>query len=562
MIPDSKYNELVTLLKYLRTRKDVSTTRPQTAVSERMRNMLIERPDSDMKDTEEAQIEKLDEYIELLYEELADKIKGSSLILKLSRNGDNLLELTENETLVCALARVLREDGKKSLELATNIVFVFASFSNYSQFHPTISRVSFYLDLTIPDCPFGLQFKVGSICFDLIECELCREDSWIRELNEKRSLAEGQYNLTAQADFEKSLKRYQLLIRKQNNFLRIAFYLLLNLSEDNKVEQKMVNKGVIALLVKTLERDSQELLLVVVTILKKLSVYLENKDQMKEMSVMEKLTPLLSLTNDNLVATTLKLMHNLVFDNQLRVILIKSGLVPKLITFLSKDRHSKTVLTILYQISRDDKWKALFSYSSECIHLIVRKVLKPNPNTYLETISLAINLALNQRNAQLMCDDSNLTQLFDKALKTNDSLILKLLRNISHHDDPIKMLFLDHHKDLVKAMVTNDSEEVVVECIAILANLSLPQIDWKSIFIEFNVFEWIDARIKSVTTEDDVILQIVMFFGTVAQQKQCAFYLFELKIIQLLIDLLNGNYQWRTVLYARRRFEIPEFIKL
>lgn len=400
--------------------------------------------------------------------------------------------------------------------------------------------------MTIRSIVFSFQFKVGSVCFDLVECELCREDSWIRELNEKRALAEGQYNLTAQADFEKSLKRYQLLIRKQNNFLRIAFYLLLNLSEDNKVELKMVNKGVIALLVKSLERDSQELLLVVVAFLKKLSVYLENKDQMKELSVMEKLTPLLSLTNEHLVATTLKLMHNLVFDNQLRVILIKSGLIPKLITFLSKDRHSKTVLSVLYQISRDDKWKPLFSYSSECINLIVRKVLKPNPNTYSETIALAINLALNQRNAQSMCDNSHLDQLVAKALNNDDSLVLKLLRNISYHDDPIKMLFLDHYKNLIRAMVTNMNQEVVVECIAILVNLNLPQIDWKSALIEFNVFEWLTTQLKSDTTEDDLTLLIVMFVGTVVQQEECAYYLFDLQIIKTLIDLLNGKYRNRN----------------
>ncbi len=93
---------------------------------------------------------------------------------------------------------------------------------------------------------------MGSICFDLVECELAREESWLRELNEKRSLADGQYNLTAQSDFEKSLKRYQLLIKKQNNFLRVVYYLLLNLSEDTKVELKMVNKGIVGLLVKTL----------------------------------------------------------------------------------------------------------------------------------------------------------------------------------------------------------------------------------------------------------------------------------------------------------------------
>ena len=141
LIPSNKFQELVTLLQYLKTRKDVTISRPQTAFSERMKNMLIERPESEMKETEEAQIEKLDEYIELLYEELSDKIKGSFLILKLSKNSDNLIELTSNETLICALARVLREDGKKSLELAINIVFIFACFSNYSQFHSTISRV-------------------------------------------------------------------------------------------------------------------------------------------------------------------------------------------------------------------------------------------------------------------------------------------------------------------------------------------------------------------------------------------------------------------------------------
>ncbi len=107
-----------------------------------MKNMIIERPDSEIKVGEDADINKLDEYIELLYEDLSDKIKGSWLILQLSKSSDNLIELTNNETLICALARVLREDGKKSLELAINIVFIFACFSNYSQFHSCISQVS------------------------------------------------------------------------------------------------------------------------------------------------------------------------------------------------------------------------------------------------------------------------------------------------------------------------------------------------------------------------------------------------------------------------------------
>ena len=60
----------------------------------------------------------------------------------------------------------------------------------------------------------------------------------------------------------------------------MAFYLLLNLAEDIKVEMKMVNKKIISLLIQTLSRDNPELLILVVSFLKKLSIFIENKNQM------------------------------------------------------------------------------------------------------------------------------------------------------------------------------------------------------------------------------------------------------------------------------------------
>jgi hypothetical protein len=50
----------------------------------------------DSADLERAVISNIDDYIELLYEEISDKIKGSSLILKLTRIPDNLQELSKN----------------------------------------------------------------------------------------------------------------------------------------------------------------------------------------------------------------------------------------------------------------------------------------------------------------------------------------------------------------------------------------------------------------------------------------------------------------------------------
>lgn len=60
----------------------------------------------------------------------------------------------------------------------------------------------------------------------------------------------------------------------------MAFYLLLNLAEDLKVELKMRNKSIIIQLIHALERDNNDLLILVVSFLKKLSVFVENKNDL------------------------------------------------------------------------------------------------------------------------------------------------------------------------------------------------------------------------------------------------------------------------------------------
>ena len=60
----------------------------------------------------------------------------------------------------------------------------------------------------------------------------------------------------------------------------VLTYLLLNLAEDAKVEMKMKNKKIVPMLVQLLERDNVDLLILVVSFLKKLSIFVENKDEM------------------------------------------------------------------------------------------------------------------------------------------------------------------------------------------------------------------------------------------------------------------------------------------
>lgn len=60
----------------------------------------------------------------------------------------------------------------------------------------------------------------------------------------------------------------------------VALYLLLNLAEDTRTELKMRNKNIVHMLVKALDRENFELLILVVSFLKKLSIFMENKNDM------------------------------------------------------------------------------------------------------------------------------------------------------------------------------------------------------------------------------------------------------------------------------------------
>lgn len=58
--------------------------------------------------TEKAIIGNIEEYVELLYEDIPEKIKGSALLLQLARNPDNLLGLSQNGNyLIFCLKRVI-----------------------------------------------------------------------------------------------------------------------------------------------------------------------------------------------------------------------------------------------------------------------------------------------------------------------------------------------------------------------------------------------------------------------------------------------------------------------
>jgi hypothetical protein len=71
----------------------------------------------------------------------------------------------------------------------------------------------------------------------------------------------------------KEERKLSVTIRKQEKVLFVAFHILLNLSEDLQIERKIIGRRIIPYLMMMMERNNPDLLFIVMTFLKKLSVF-------------------------------------------------------------------------------------------------------------------------------------------------------------------------------------------------------------------------------------------------------------------------------------------------
>lgn len=165
-------------------------------------------------------------------------------------------------------------------------------------------------------------------------------------------------------------------------------------------------------MIELLERESTELLVIVVGFLKRLSIFTENKNQMKDADIVKNLAPLLLTENENLTVVVLMLLLNLSFDRDLRTRMVELGLLRSIVDFLPNQQMPTTVLLqILYHISLDDSNKHQFA-STNCLAIMMRMILQSKGDRVeLEVMALMVNLASDQKCAAAICQNNGLRQV-------------------------------------------------------------------------------------------------------------------------------------------------------
>ncbi|KAI5712420.1 hypothetical protein M8J75_008202 [Diaphorina citri] len=574
LIHPSKLAEVEHLIYYLQSRKTNAFCKatPEENTSPLPGDLML---GSGISSVEKASFSNIDEYVELLYDEMSDKIKGSALILQLAKDSNNLEELSKSETVLSALSRVLREDWKKNVDLSCNIIYVFYCFSVYHQFHPII-----------------LQYKIGSICIEIIDHELRRYFDWKNKLenlskmppppsrlpvrrsasitrsttpksqipvgiNYSASNSRRHSELGMSAPLKRSTNimttslvdgederivqsrlKFQVLSSKQDHLLRVGFNLLMNIGENTKVEDKIRKRNIVEYLVTCVDRQNKDLLQVVLLFLRKLSVYHVNKEQMANLNLIEKLPRILMIEDSNLQSSTLKLLFNLSFDTNLREKIIKIGFLPKLVSLLEEGKHQKIILQLLYHLSIEDRVKAMFAYTN-CMSLLMNMLLvEQDDETDNVLVALCINLALNSRNAELMLKNRQLELLMIQAFTQKNILLLKVIRNMSIHSN-VKHYFVDYIGDIANCVQKEKDENIKLECLGTLGNLIIPDLDYYHLLEKYSLDKLIVKWLQDHSMSDDFILEVINFIGTAASDPISAEHFCKNSTVDLLINLLK-----------------------
>ncbi|CAF1046604.1 unnamed protein product [Adineta ricciae] len=258
-----------------------------------------------------------------------------------------------------------------------------------------------------------------------------------------------------------------------------------------------------------------------------------------------KLARLIPCPQADLLNITLRLLLNLSFDRDIRAQIVRIGLLPKLVDLIDDDNQRLISLCLLYHLSMDNTNKAFFTYT-KCNQQLMKLIIDCKEDTIEpEIIALAINLALNPGCAEQLCEykhGKGLKLLKKRAYKQKDSLIMKMIRNISSHASPdIKNQFIPFVGEFGETLVTENDEAFLTEVVGTLANLTLPEIDYEALMSEYGLVNWIKSKLKPGSSDDELSLNVVILVGTLCADDACAEVLAKSGIIQILIELLHAQ---------------------
>ena len=517
LIHESKLPQVERLLEEMVTEK---IRRERSGGSSRTKKG--KRDGKKQPEDEKPALEKMEEYIERMYEEPEAATQATYMILQLARSPENLEPMLEHEALLGLLARLLQEEGPKSMDLAINIIYILYSFSNFSQFHPAL-----------------FQARVGDNVLKVVDLEMKRH-----KVREYEKVHANDPNM----DPKEKEKRHRLMLRKQEKLLYVCFHVLLNLSEEPDIERKMARRGIVPSLILMLSRSNHELLVLVLLFLTKLAIFKENLPHLRghgeeSGELIKALIPFVPHNNEALVATALRLLFNLSFDAEMRTAIVGGEMLPKLTRMLSRKQQLPLILRLLYNLSAEKEGRAAIC-ASEAPRAITKQVLAcAEPALPLELAALAVNLAADEKGAAGIADEANggevVRKIVDRLYQTHDPHLCKLLRNLASHPTASQHV-VPFTADLIALAQQADQAELLVELLGVLGAMPLHTIgELPHLADKYDLIDFIARHLVPGFADDDILLEAVIVIGALAAHPECAARFSRTRVLSSLYTLVT-----------------------
>lgn len=480
---------------------------------------------------EKANIRDVESYTEKLYEGVDEKVKGTAMLLQLVQKPEHLDYFVQSEATLNTLSRVLTEDMKRSTVLVTNILEIFFCFSSFTQLHNIL-----------------ISNKIGDATLKIIDMEIKRY--------------EGKFTEDGKADKTIDIKKDPVRLEKQERLLFVCFYILLNLAEDTSIEVKMKKRKIVIHLCRMLKRKNKdrkfldELHLLIITFLKKLSIFTENKEEMVKSGILEKLRPFLKTTNEELLEAVLRLLFNLSFDSTLRTAIATMDWLHDFVACLHRDNCRLAAMKLLYNLSADDNIRPAVEAAMLPVMPLMSNLIR-NQARFIEqelaALTLNVTVASTQCVEAFCSSGDGLFHLIKRVSQTLDPLGMKLIRNMSQQ--PITHKLLARHglelvdmaiRSQVQSQTQAPSSEFFVEALGTLNNIQVHDCGYAT-WIQTSKdgghhshrIDFLNLLVSHlIGGDDDIVLEVVMLLGTVALDSRSGAILASRALLQNLYNTL------------------------
>lgn len=457
-----------------------------------------------------ASMHSVDDYIEELYEEDMDmKVQGARKLLRLCTEVPVLEQLADHSTLLGVLSRELRENAKRSYELAVAITGIFLIFANFSGFHAALSK-----------------YQCGEVTMHILEYETKRRHALQKDAG------------------------CHALLDRQDHLLQICILVLRAISEETALELKFVKHNICQMLPPLLSRQHEDLLFSTLNALHKLTIFEQNKDVL--IGEMPRFVELLGHPANEVFSMALRLCYNLSFDARGRAALAEqSAVVPRLMHAVQHQSTHKVALKLLYHMTLDPPVRSSLIRTSPHLPSLALQLARSKEQEP-EAVALLVNLAADEAAACLILAEDSFMAVSLKAFKHKNIGMLKVVRHIASHTasrsilldvmgggDSSSYAWLVQLVQMVKA-TTADRHDVLVEVLGILAALDCPEVPWVDL-CEAGLLEPLPRLLMVGFAEDDVVLEAVMLLSLLALDPPAAALLPSSKVIGLLPDLLAAK---------------------